>query len=64
MIIALGVLYNYSIILDIKEDKQNIVLICYSAMLRTIYNGVTYYLREFTLVNFLMSNKTNNVEYT
>ena len=33
-------------------------------MLRTIYNGVTYYLREFTLVNFLMPNKTNNVEYT
>ena len=63
-IIALGVLYNYSIILDINEDKQNIVLICYSAMLRTIYNGATYLLREFTLVNFLMPNRTKYVNYT
>ena len=63
ILIVLGVLFNYNIILDIKEDKENVVLICYSAMLRTIYNGVSYYLREFTLVNFLMPNKTNNIKY-
>ena len=63
-LIALGVLYNYSIILDINEDKENIILICYSAMLRTIYNSVSYFLREFTLVNFLMPNEPNNCNYT
>ena len=62
-LIALGVLYNYSIILDINEDKQNIILICYSAMLRTLYNGVTYFLREFTLVNFNMSEEYQNYTY-
>ena len=62
-LIALGVLYNYSIILDINEDKQNIVLICYSSMLRTLYNGVTYFLREFTLVNFNMSEEYQNYTY-
>ena len=62
-LISLGVLYNYSIILDINEDKQNIILICYSAMLRTLYNGVTYFLREFTLVNFNMSEEYQNYTY-
>ena len=64
LLIALGIIFNYGIINDIEKNKENIVLICYSAMLRTIYNGVSYFLREFTLVNFLMPNKTNNVNYT
>ena len=33
-------------------------------MLRTIYNSVSYFLREFTLVNFLMPNEPNNCNYT
>ena len=32
-------------------------------MLRTLYNGVTYFLREFTLVNFNMSEEYQNYTY-
>ena len=64
LLIASEVIFNYRIINDIEENKENIVLICYSAMQRMIYNGVSYFLRELTLVNFLMPNKTNNVNYT
>ena len=64
ILIALGILYNYNIILDINEDKQNIILICYSSMLRAIYNSVSYFLREFSIVNFLMPNNKNNLNYT
>ena len=64
LLIALGIFFNYEIINDIEKNQENIVLICYSAMLRTLYNGVSYFLREFTLVNFLMPNITNNVNYT
>ena len=64
ILITLGVLYNYSIILDINEDKQNIILICHSSMLRTIYNSVSYFLREFSIVNFLMPKNKNNLNYT
>ena len=64
ILIVLAVLYNYGIIIDINEDKQNIILICYSSKLRTIYNSVSYFLREFSIVNFLMPNKKNNLNYT
>ena len=64
LIIGLGILFDYNIMRQIGEDKENVVLICYSAMLRTIYNGVSYFLREFTLVNFLLPNTTNITGYT
>ena len=64
LLIVLGILFNYYIINIIEKNQENIVLVCHSAMLRTLYNGVSYFLREFTLVNFLMPNVTNNVNYT
>ena len=64
LLIVLGFLYNYNIIKEIKEDKENVILICYSAMLRTNFNSVAYFLREFTLMNFVMPNTRNNVNYT
>ena len=64
LLIAIGIIFNYRITNDIEKNQENIILICYSAMLRTAYNGVSYFLREFTLVNFLMPNKTKNVNYT
>ena len=63
-IILLGVLFNYNIISEVKGDKENVVLICYSAMLRINFNAVSYFLRELTLINFIMPNVSNNVNYT
>ena len=64
LLIAVGVLVNYFIICRIKNDINNIHLICYSAELRTFYNLAVYYLRELTLVNFNLPNNTLNEEYT
>ena len=64
LIVALGIFFNYSIIYEIDDDKENMELICDSALLRTLYNAVSYFLREFTLVNFLMPDVKNNVNYT
>ena len=66
LLIMLGVLFNYNIIQEIKGDKENVILICYSAMIRINYNTISYFLREFTLINFIMPNvsNSNNVNYT
>ena len=63
-LIFVGILVNYFIIYRIKNDINNIHLICYSAELRTFYNLAVYYLRELTLVNFILTNSTLNEEYT
>ena len=63
-LVAVGILVNYFIIYRIKNDINNIHLICYSAELRTFYNVAVYYLRELTLVNFKLPNNTLNEEYT
>ena len=52
----------YYIINQIKNDSNNIDLICYSAELRTYYNAAVYYLRELTLVNFIYNN-SNLIKY-
>jgi hypothetical protein len=64
ILITLGILFNYNIIRDIKLDKENIELICQASMLRTLYNSASYFLREFTLVNFLMPDSKKNINYT
>ena len=64
ILICIGILVNYYIIYRIKNDINNIHLICYSAELRTFYNLAVYYLRELTLVNFILPNNTLNEEYT
>ena len=48
----------------IKKDITNVELICYSAKLRTFYNAAVYYLRELTLVNYLVPEKSNLENYT
>ena len=64
IILAIGIVSNYYIISQIKDDISNIHLICYSAELRTFYNAAVYYLRELTLVNFLLQNDTKLEMYT
>ena len=63
VLLAMGIVGNYYIISQINDDKSNIHLICYSAELRTYYNAAVYYLRELTLVNFLLQNDTNLEKY-
>jgi len=64
ILIAIGVALNYYIIKQIKIDIDIINLICYSTELRTFYNFAVYYLRELTLVNFLLPDDIINDRYT
>ena len=64
ILICVGILVNYYIMSKIDDDIDNIHLICYSAELRTFYNVAVYYLRELTLVNFLLPKYLKNEEYT
>ena len=63
LLIIMGIIFNYYILSKIKNDIDNIHLICYSAQLRTLYNVAVYYLRELTLVNFLLPNNSMNEKY-
>ena len=63
IILTIGIISNYFIINQIKDDISNIHLICYSAELKTFYNVAVYYIRELTLVNFLLSNDTKLKKY-
>ena len=64
VLLAMGIIGNYYIISQIKDDTSNINLICYSAELRTFYNAAVYYLRELTLVNFIVPTYSNLENYT
>ena len=64
VLLAIGIVVNYYIITQINDDASNIHLICYSAELRTYYNLAVYYLRELTLVNFLVPKYSILENYT
>lgn len=64
ILIAIGIVLNYYIIKQIQIDISIINLICYSTELRTLYNFAVYYLREITLVNFLLPDDIINDRYT
>ena len=64
VLLAIGIVVNYYIITQINDDASNIHLICYSAELRTYYNLAVYYLRELTLVNFLVPKYSTLENYT
>ena len=62
-LMAIGALSYYYVILQVNENKKNITLICLSAKLRTLFNNVIYFFREITLVNFIVPNVKNMVQY-
>ena len=63
VLLAIGVVANYYIISQINDDVSNIHLICYSSELRTYYNLAVYYLRELTLVNFILPSDLKLTTY-
>ena len=64
ILIAIGIALYIYIINQIQIDIDIINLICYSTELRTLYNFAVYYLREITLVNFLLPDDIINERYT
>ena len=55
-------LYYY--LIRVKEDKNNIQLICESTDLKFYYNSAVYFIRELTLLNMNNIGKINHGEYT
>jgi len=64
ILITIGVGLNIYIIKRSQIEINIINLICYSTELRTFYNIAIYYLRELTLVNFLIPDDLINDRYT
>ena len=54
----------YFYFIGVKEDKNNIQLICESTDLKFYYNSAVYFIRELTLLNMNNIEQINDGEYT